>query len=391
LLVTEITVGRATQRNPIGAFRALAPNTPWWLVGALGVLTAFVILSYYSVVAGWSLAYTAQSLAGLYAPGVDYADRFVGHITQPVQPILWHALFMIFTIGIVAAGVIKGIQRSVEILMPALFILLVLLIVRALTLPGAGQGVAFILQPDFAEVSGRTFLYAISQAFFTLSLGMGAMLTYGSYLSNRENVPANGGFVAGIDTGVAILGGLAIFPAVFALGFDPASGPGLAFITLPAVFAEMPAGAIFGFLFFLLLSIAALTSAISLLEVVVAYLVDEARWARMRAAVLTGIIMFFVGIPASLGYSTLADVTFLGLDLLDTYDWLANSFLLPLGGLLTAIFAGYVWGARNFTEKLNEGAGRFRLGGWMIPLLRYLVPIAIVIVMIWGLVETFAG
>ncbi len=390
VMITEMTLGRKTQRNPVGAFKALAPNTPWWLVGALGVFTGFVILSYYSVVAGWSLAYIFRAISG-FTPDMDFADEFVGHITGVGVPIFWHAVFMLLTIGIIASGVVKGIQRAVKTLMPILFVLLLVLIVRALTLEGAGEGLSFYLRPDFGAVTATTFNDAIAQAFFTLSLGMGAIITYGSYLSDQDTIGDNAAWVVGLDTGIAILAGFAIFPAVFALGLSPDAGPGLTFITLPGVFAEMPLGSFFGFLFFVLLSIAALTSAISLLEVVVAWIVDEHGWARKKAAIVLGAIIFLVGIPPVLGYSTWDGFEFLGFDVLDTYDWFANSIFLPLGGLLTAIFAGYVWKARNLQEEANRVEGGINVGDWYGFMIKIIVPIAIAVIMIVGLWQTIAG
>jgi len=397
MMITEMALGKKTQRNPVGAFKAMAPNSPWWLVGALGVFTGFVILSYYSVVAGWSLAYIFRAIQGFH-PDIDFANLFyttigvdIGEGPNIITPLIWHLVFMGLTVGIIASGVVKGIQRWVRILMPVLLILLLILVVRAVTLPGAGAGLEFYLSPDFSEVTGRTFLDAIAQSFFTLSLGMGAILTYGSYLSKETTIGDNGGWVVGLDTGIAIIAGFAIFPAVFALGFEPAAGPGLTFITLPAVFAELPAGSFFGFLFFVLLSVAALTSAISLLEVVAAWLIDEKGWARSRAAMVMGAVIFVVGIPTSLGYNVLGDVTFLGMDLLDTYDWFANALFLPIGGLLTAIFVGYVWQAKKAQEFANDPPGGIRIGDWYGFLIKYIVPLAIIVVLIFGLIDTFTG
>lgn len=397
MMVTEITLGKKTQKNPVGAFKALAPNTPWWLVGALGVCTGFVILSYYSVVAGWSLAYIFRAISG-FTPDMDFANLFyttigvdIGEGPNIITPIIWHLVFMGLTVGIIAAGVVKGIQRWVKILMPVLLILLLVLVVRAVTLPGAGAGLAFYLSPDFSAVTGQTFLDAIAQSFFTLSLGMGAIITYGSYLDKGSTIGDNGAWVVGLDTGIAIIAGFAIFPAVFALGFDPGAGPGLTFITLPAVFAELPAGSFFGFLFFLLLSIAALTSAISLLEVVVAWLVDEKNWTRAKASVLMGLIIFLVGIPTSLGYNVFGEFSFLGFDVLDTYDWFANALFLPIGGLLTAIFVGHVWQAKRAQDFANDPPGKIRIGDWYLVLIKYIVPIAIIIVLVFGLIDTFSG
>ncbi len=397
MMITEMALGKKTQKNPVGAFKAMAPNSPWWLVGALGVFTGFVILSYYSVVAGWSLAYIFRAIGG-FTPDMDFASLFyttigvdIGDGPNVITPLFWHLVFMALTVGIIASGVVKGIQRWVKILMPVLLILLLILVVRAVTLPGAGAGLEFYLSPDFSEVTGRTFLDAIAQSFFTLSLGMGAILTYGSYLSKDTTISDNGGWVVGLDTGIAIIAGFAIFPAVFALGFEPGAGPGLTFITLPAVFAELPAGSFFGFLFFLLLSVAALTSAISLLEVVAAWLIDEKGWARSRAAIVMGIIIFLVGIPPSLGYNLLGGFSFLGMDVLDTYDWFANALFLPIGGLLTAIFVGYVWQAKKAQEFANDPPGAINIGDWYGLLIKYVVPLAIIVVLIFGLIDTFSG
>lgn len=393
VMINEITLGRKTHRNPVGAFKSLAPGTPWWLVGALGVLTGFVILSYYSVIAGWSLAYIYKVVISVTAAEIDHSQAFMGHITSVWEPIGWHALFMILTVAIIATGVVRGIQRWVTILMPAILFILLALVLRAVTLPGAGEGLSYYLQPDLGEITWRSFLAAIGQAFFTLSLGMGAIITYGSYLREKDEIPGKAASVVGLDTGIALMAGLAIFPAVFALGFSPGEGPGLVFITLPAVFAEMPLGSVFGILFFVLLSIAALTSAISLLEVVTAWLIDEWGWSRAGSAVLMGSIIFLVGLPTILGYSVLSEVTFpgLGTDILDTYDWFAYSIFLPLGALLTAIFVGYIWGARQAAEEANKSKKYISVGYWWIFLIRYVVPVLILVVMFMGIYDTFAG
>ncbi|WP_408955999.1 sodium-dependent transporter [Natroniella sp. ANB-PHB2] len=390
VMVAEMSLGRKTEKNPVGAFKNLAPDTPWWLVGALGVFTGFVILSYYSVIAGWSMAYIVQAANG-FTSEMDFAGLFGGHISSVGEPLLWHATFMGITIGIISAGVVKGIQKAVKILMPILFILLVALVFRSVSLEGAGEGLAFYLAPDFSQLTWYSLNEAIAQAFFTLSLGMGAMITYGSYLSKDDNISDSAGYVLGLDTLIAVLSGFAIFPAVFALGLSPDAGPGLTFITLPAVFAEMPLGTLFGFLFFVLLTIAAITSAISLLEVVVAYMVDEHEWERKKAAQVVGIVIFLVGIPPLLGYSALSDFQFLGMDILDTYDWFANAIFLPLGGLLTAIFAGYVWGARNTADEANKAEGVLSVGNLFGVLIKYVVPVAIGTIMVVGIWQTLAG
>jgi len=389
-MVTEISVGRSTQKNPVGAFKALAPGTPWWLVGALGVLTGFIILSYYSVVAGWSLSYIVKSLVGFPSDPEMAAQLFGDHIAGVAEPIIAHLVFMAITIGVIAAGVVKGIQRVVTVLMPILVILLLVVIVRSVTLAGAGEGLSFMFTPDFGVITGETFLSAIGQAFFTLSLGMGAILTYGSYLSSQDDIRKSSVEIIGADTALAVLAGIAIFPAVFAIGLPVDDGPGLIFVTLPAVFAEMPLGSAFGFIFFLLLSIAALTSAISLLEVVTAYFVDEKGWPRKKAAVLMGIIIFLVGVPSALHAGVLGDVSLAGMSVFDVFDFVADSVMLPLGGALTVFFAGHIWGVNNLMDEANKGTVKGKIGTWIIPFVKYIIPLAVIVVMIIGIIQTFA-
>ena len=391
LMVNETVLGRASHRDPVGAFKVLAPGSPWWLLGALGVFTGFIILSYYVVVAGWSLAYIYKVVIAVYTPGINHETFFKSHITSLWEQIIWSAVFMLLTIGIIAAGVVNGIQRWSLILMPVLFVIMIILIIRSVTLPGASEGLLYYLKPDFSQVSGRTFLAALSQAFFSLSLGMGVFITYGSYLKDHDQIPGSTAWIVGLDTLFALMAGFAIFPAVFALGFQPGSGPGLVFITLPAVFAQMPLGIVFGVLFFVLLAIAALTSAISLLEVVTAWLIDEKGWTRKKASAWMGLVIFIVGIPATLGYSVLSGVSFpgLGTDILDTYDWFANSVFLPVGGLFAAIFTGYVWGAQKGIDEANKGATGFHIGKLWRFLICYVVPILIAGIMIMGIYDSF--
>jgi len=299
IMVAEILLGRRTQKNPVGAFRALEkpthsfihyhrhypdkehpsmPYFPWFMAGGLGVVNGFIILSFYSVVAGWTLAYIIEAASGTFSKfaTVESAGAYFGQFaSSPISPILYHGLFMMATMGIVIKGIQKGIEHWNKILMPSLFVLLLILLIRGLTLPGASEGVAYFLKPDFGLVTWKTVLAALGQAFFTLSLGMGAIITYGSYLSKKENIPHAATMVILFDTLVALVAGLAIFACVFAMNLSPTAGPGLVFHTIPAVFNQMPGGYIFGILFFVLLFIAALTSSVSILETIVAYFVDE--------------------------------------------------------------------------------------------------------------------
>lgn len=390
LKVTEFAMGRETQKGPVGAFKALAPGAPWWVVGGMSVLVAFVIMGFYSIIGGWALTYITKSITG-FVPGMDFGAIFGALLANPTALIVGHAVFMVLTAVIVLGGVVKGIQRWVGYMMPALFILLLILILRGITLPGAGAGFAFYLMPDFSAITAKAVLAAIGQAFFSLSLAMGIMVTYGSYVSKKEILADSAGWTVFLDTGIAFLAGFAIFPAVFALGFDPAGGGGLAFVVLPAVFAAMPfAGSFFAFLFFLLLSVAALTSSVSLTEVVIAWAMDEKGWDRRTAAPAVVVAIFILGIPVALGYNIWSGVMPLGMSLFSFYFFLTFTFALPLGGLLTAIFAGYVWTARKAQAAINEPPGRINIGEWYGFLLKYVIPIVVAIVWVMGLVEQFS-
>ncbi len=383
LAMAEMVVGRTAQRNPVGSFRALG-GRHWAGVGFLGVFTGFAILSFYIVVAGWTLAYIVQSARGELVstdPKVLEA-AFGAFVSDPVQPVLYAAIFMGLTAWIVVGGIAKGIERWNKILMPALFIILLILVARALTLPGADEGLAFYLVPDFSKVTAQTFYDAISQVFFSLSIGMGTLLTYGSYLSKQENLPSAALTVVLLDTSAAVLAGLMILPAVFAFGLNPSAGPGLTFITLPAVFASMPFGAFFAVLFFSLLTIAALTSAISILEPMVAYFVDEHGLDRRRTVVVAALICLLLGVPASLSFGLWNGFTLFGKNWFDLMDFLSNNLLLPVGGLLTALFVGWVWAKPAVHHLSNEG--RLRL--WWSPLWLFVLRIAAPLGILWILI-----
>lgn len=387
IMMVEFAIGRRTQRNIIGAFKELSPGSVWTVVGIFGVASGFIILSFYSVIAGWSLAYIFKflqaSFTGLSPSGIE--QQFLNLVSHPTIPLLWHGAFMVLTIGVVISGVAKGIERWSKILMPVLLVLLVILAARSMTLEGGREGVYWLLRPDFARLDVQTILGALGQAFFSLSLGMGAMLTYGSYLSRKENIPGSAVYIALADVAIAILAGLIIIPAVFAFGLDPEIGPPLIFITLPSVFMSMPAGNFFGALFFVLLSIAALTSAISLLEVVVAYFIDEVKWPRRMAAPLAGIAIFLLGIPSSLSNGVLSDFLIFGLPLLDLKDFFTSNVLLPLGGLLMVIFTGWVWGTNRAVAEVEADGRRFALAGVWTVLIRWVMPLVLAYILISGL------
>lgn len=387
VLMAELVIGRSTQRNPVGALKRLQKGKLWPLIGYAGILTAFVILSYYVVVAGWTLAYIFKSAAGLLATADDAAlgGMFTSFISDPLEPVLWAGAFTALTVFVVVGGVNKGLERSSRWLMPMLLALVVVLCVRSLTLPGAGAGWDFFVTPDWSKVTFQTVIEALGQAFFSLSLGMGTIITYGSYISRDTDVVESGFTVVTLDTLIAVMAGVMIIPAVFAFGMNPAAGPGLTFITLPHVFAEMQGGVVFGPLFFILLAIAALTSAVSLLEVVTAYFVDELGWKRRTCTIWAGVVAFLLCIPSSLSLGVWSDATLFGKGFLDIMDFLATNLMLPIGGMAISLFVGWVVPKEMMEEFCT---GNPKLGGlakvWLF-FVRIVSPLAIFVVLLNGL------
>lgn len=383
VMVAELTIGRAGQRNAIGSFKALAPGKPWFLVGMMGIAAAFMIFAFYGAVAGWTLEYIYQSIRNGFAgkSPEDLSQMFTEFTTNPARPIMWQTLFLIMTAGVVIAGVQKGIEKYSKILMPLLLLIILVLIVRSVTLPGAREGINFLFKPDFSKVTGHTIISALGQAFFSLSLGMGTIITYGSYIKKKENLLNTAVQVSLADTLIAVLAGLAIFPAVFAFGINPSEGPGLVFITLPNIFQQMPGGYVFSLMFFILLGIAALTSTISLLEVIVAYFSEELKMSRKRATLLAASGILFLGILCSLSQGPIAGFKIFGLNIWDFLDFTSTKIILPLGGLFIVIFVGFVLGRKRVTEELNnEGTLKARLLPVVMFLIRFVAPIAIALV-----------
>lgn len=401
IMLNELIIGRRTQRNPVGALEILAPKTSWKFVGGLGVLTGFGILAFYSVIAGWTIGYIVKSFEwGMFnpVPEADLPAIFKAFSESPVQSIGYMVIFSLATMAIVLGGVKNGIEKWNKILMPVLVGVLLLLIFRAVTLPGAEKGISFYLKPDFSKINGEILIEALGQAFFSLSLGMGAMITYGSYLSKNDNLVTSGLSVCLFDTLIALMAGMAILPAVFALGQEPAQGPNLIFIVLPAIFMKMPAGAILGPLFFFLLTIAAVTSTVSLLEVVTAYFIDEKGWSRKKAVWMIGLTCIVFSILAALSWNIspgLTKLPVLGIGFFDLLDVIFAKYSLAVGALLMAIYVGWFYGIPAATGEVAEGNPAFtkrtllKIGNQAITLasiwgflIRFFVPAAIIILIV---------
>lgn len=384
VMTAEFAIGRRTGLAAVGAYKSYSKS--WTFVGFIGVLTAFLIMGFYPVVGGWALAYVFKAATGLLS-SPDIGGEFGAFITGGFQPIMWMLVFLILNVFIVARGISAGIEKASKILMPTLFILLVFIAVRSVTLEGAFAGLEFLFKPDWSEVTGQTWLAALGQAFFSLSLGMGCMMTYGSYLDKGEKLPNNALIVTLMDTGIAILAGVAIFPALFAFNMDVAGGPGLVFAVVPSIFAQMGSfGIILAVLFFIALTVAALTSSVSLLEVVTAYLMDEKDMERSKSVVGASIIMVITCIFSSLSLGMMSGFTLFGVGLFDFFDILTDKIFLAIGGLLLAIFTGWFVNKDDLRSELtNEGAVEFKLFEVWYFLMKFVIPVAIAIVAFFGI------
>lgn len=391
VMIAELTLGRHTRKNPVGVYEALAPGSAWKYLGMLGVLTGWGISSFYGVVAGWTLGYIYKTATGAFTQATpdEIANIFGGFVANPVATIGLHAAFMFLTMLILFGGVKAGIERWSKILMPLLLFLLVLLVVRALTLPGAGSGLAFYMQPKWSDLTGRGVIAAIGQAFFSLSLGMGTMITYGSYLSKKENIISSASWVCFLDTGIALLAGFAIFPAIFAVGLKPTIGAGLIFVVLPNIFNQIPLGNIFGTGFFVLLAIAAITSLISIVEVPAAYFIDQLKWHRKKAVWVAGVGAFLAGIPAALSTGAVGWLTnLLSIEdrtygFLDAMNLLFGQYSLIIGSLGVAIFVGWKWGTANANSEIVVGHSGFKHKMTFAFFIRFFCPISIAALLVY--------
>lgn len=389
VMMSEFVIGRSAQLNPVGAFKKIAPGKKWHLIGLLGVVTAFIILAFYTVVAGWTLEYLVQSVKWMLFSGkIGFAEmdneavrsffsshyeRFVGGIWRPI---VWFVVMMFFTGYIVISGVKNGIEKYAKILMPILLVLLLILVVRSITLEGSRDGLIFLFKPDFStirEAPARIIIEALGQAFFSLSIGMGTLITYGSYIQKKENLASTAVNVAAADTFIAIIAGVAIFPAVFAFGINPGEGPELVYITLPVIFQSMAGGLIWAFMFFLLLCFAALTSTISVMEVIVAYFSEQLNLTRKKAAILAMISVGFLGILCSVSS-----------DIFGFFN-ASPDLLLPLGGFFIVVFIGWFL-ARDTTKKelSSDGTYKTEYQVLFLFLVKFVAPLAIALLFALG-------
>lgn len=388
VMLSEFLIGRRAQQNVFGSFRKLAPGKPWFMIGIMGVAAAFMILAFYTAVAGWTLEYIYQSIVNGFAGNSpeQLDNMFTSFIQGTYRPLMWFFVFMTLTALIIISGVQKGIERYTKILMPLLLLLLFILVFRSVTLPGAGKGIGFLFKPDFSKITASTILEALGQAFFSLSIGMGTLITYGSYIQ-KDNVLGSTAFsVALADTFIAILAGLAIFPAVFAFNIAPESGEGLVYITLPNIFQQMPGGYFFSLAFFVLLGVAALTSTISVLEVIVAFFVEELKLKRKAATWLATSSVSILGIMCVLSTSIMADVQLFGFTVFELLNFTSANILLPLGGFFIVIFVAWFFGRSKVKDELtNSGEVKANYIPLYMFIIKFIAPLAIAFIFLQGI------
>ncbi|MBO1002390.1 sodium-dependent transporter [Pseudogracilibacillus auburnensis] len=382
MLISEFIIGRGTAKEAVSAYKKLAPESLWVWIGRLGVLGCFLLLTFYSVVGGWVLVYSAMSIPGkIIADSANYEALFGSVVGSPGTTMLGLLLFTIINVLVISMGIKNGIEKANKYMMPLLFVFFIILVIRSLTLEGAMEGVTFFLSPDFSNITRESLLYALGQSFFSLAVGFSCMVTYSSYLKRDVNLTSSAGTVVGMNIFVSLLAGLAIFPVVFALGFEPAEGPGLLFIVLPAAFAQLPFGALFLSLFLLLFLFATLTSSFSLYEIIVAALTANGKLSRKAVTWILGAVLMVVAIPSALSSSSMSGIEIFGKSIFDATDFLVSNIMLPLGSLLIAIFIIHRADKALVKEEFHLGGKEI---GSMYPvwrlLMTWIVPATIIIV-----------
>ena len=379
--LAEFYIGRKSGKNAVDAFKTLAPNSLWPWIGRMGVFACFILLSFYSVVGGWVLNYVVHAFDGSIHQNADFGALFGSTISSPAGSIAYQGLFMLMTVWVVKSGIAAGIERANKYMMPALFVLLLLLAVRSLTLDGATVGISFLLKPDWSHFTPQTMLTALGQAFFALSLGVSTMITYAAYLDKKQDLFRSGNSIMWMNLLVSLLAGLVIFPAVFAFNFEPGQGPGLIFVVLPAVFMKLPLGQILFAVFMLLVVFATLTSAFSMLETVIAAAIREDESKRSKITWLIGTAIFIVGIPSALSFGVLAEWKLFGKTLFELWDYMITALIMPISSLLVAVFVGWIRQKSDVLAHMREGSSvpQALIVLWLNAL-RFLAPVAILLV-----------
>ena len=391
IFISEFVIGRRSQKNAFAAFRDLSGGSAWRWVGLFTIIVPLVVLSYYSVIGGWSVEYLLKSVSFSFTGEASqsvFHSMFTDFVSSTWAPLIAHTAFLLVTTLIVIVGIKDGIEKFSKVMMPLLFFIVVAIAIYSMTLPGASAGLDYLFNPDFSKITGKAIAAALGQAFFSLSLGFGTIMTYASYVSKKENVMFQSAATAVSDLMFAMIAGMAIMPAVFAFGLNPQSGPGLVFETLPFVFGQMPAGGVVAILFFLALLVAALTSSISMLEVAVAYLVEEKKFSRLWACVVLFAVCWVVGAICSLSFGPLSDIKIDGGNIFDFFDNLSSNILMTLGSLLTVLFVGWRLKKTDVYDEFTNGgtlSRNARLFGVLWFLIRYVCPLAIAAIFISGL------
>ena len=389
IFISEFVIGRRSQKNAFAAFRDLSGGSNWKWVGLVTIIVPMIVLSYYSVIGGWSVDYLMKSVTFSFAGDTDKASMFTEMVTSTWTPLIAHTVFLFLTALIVVVGIKDGIEKFSKVMMPLLFVIVLAIAVYALTLPGAQKGVDYLFNPDFSKIDGKAIAAALGQAFFSLSLGFGTIMTYASYVSKKENIMFQSTATAVSDLLFALIAGVAIMPAVFAFGLSPESGPGLVFETLPRVFGMMPAGGFIAILFFVALLVAALTSSISMMEVAVTYLVEEKKLSRKWACVIIFAICWVVGALCSLSFGPLSHIKIGDGNIFDFFDKLSSNILMTLGSLLTVLFVGWRLKKTEVYDEFTNGGTLSRnakLFGILWFLIRYICPLVIAVIFISGLI-----
>jgi len=382
LLMTEITLGRKTQLSSVGAYTKL--NKKWGFVGVIAVIVSMIVVPYYSVIGGWIIKYFTVLIFGNIETTID-SNFFTNFISKDVEPIFWLSVFILISALILLGGVKNGIEKANKILMPILIVLSVVLVCYSFTLEGVGEGFKYLLVPDFSKFSIMGFVAALGQMFFSMSIGMSVMITYGSYMGKKDDIEDSVKHIGFFDTGIAILASMMIVPAAYTFSngslAEMSQGPSLMFVTLPKIFSTMPMGSFVGALFFLLVLFAALTSIISLMEAIISVICDHFKWNRKKATLVLAISSILIGILPSLGFGALSEFKILDLSILDQMDFLSNYVLMPLGALLTAILIGYVVGPKVIIDEV-ETSGTFKRKKTYVFILKYIAPIATILVLV---------